>query len=148
MKILVATSGAYNPERDAAHNAFSFPWPEGSEIHVLTVAEVTYPVMMAMGPDPMDVTDLAMPTREEVHSISSSAAFRFRELGFSAEGFAATGDPQTEILDHAREWGADLIVVGWHDRSRLERFLVGSVSEHVVRNAPCSVLVLKQSAEE
>lgn len=143
MKILVATSGGYNPERDSAHRAFSFPWPEGSEIHVLTVAEVAYPVMMAMGPDPVDVTDLEVPSREEVGSISSGAAFRFRELGLKAEGFASTGDPETEILEHARQWGADLIVVGWHDRSRLERLLVGSVSQHVVKNAPCSVLVLK-----
>jgi nucleotide-binding universal stress UspA family protein len=148
MKILVATNGAYDPERDSAHRAFSFPWPEGSEIHVLTVAEVTYPVMVAMGPDPIDVTDIEMPTREEVRSIANGAALRFRELGLLAEGFTATGDPETEILEHAREWGADLIAVGWHDRSRLERLLVGSVSEHVVKNAPCSVLVLKDTRED
>jgi len=143
MKILVATSGGYDPDRDSSHHAFSFPWPEDSEIHVITVAEVAYPVVMAMGPDPIDVSDLEVPSREEVGAISNSAALRFRELGLSAEGFTATGDPETEILEHARSWGADLIVVGWHDRSRLERFLVGSVSEHVVKNAPCSVLVLK-----
>jgi nucleotide-binding universal stress UspA family protein len=145
MKILVATSEAYDPERDFAHTAFSFPWPKGSEIHVVSVAEVTYPVMVAMAPDPVDPTDLQMPTVEEVRPFAKSGAQRFRELGYQAEGFGMKGDPETEIIEHAREWGADLIVVGWHDRSRLERFLVGSVSEHVVKNAPCSVLVLKHS---
>jgi nucleotide-binding universal stress UspA family protein len=57
-----------------------------------------------------------------------------------------TGDPETEILEHAREWGADLIVVGSHDLSRLERFLVGSIAGKVVKHAPCSVLVLKQTS--
>lgn len=145
MKILVATSGTYDPETDSTHSAFSFPWPSGCEIHVLSVAEVTYPVMVGMVPDPIDTSDLEMPSPEEARSIADGAAERFRELGFHAEGFSAKGDPETEILDHARNWGADLIVVGWHERSRLERFLVGSVSEHVVKHAPCSVLILKHA---
>ena len=50
------------------------------------------------------------------------------------------------ILDEAKEWGAELIVVGSHDRSRVERFLMGSIAESVVKHAPCSVLVLKHAA--
>jgi nucleotide-binding universal stress UspA family protein len=54
------------------------------------------------------------------------------------------GDPETAILEHAARWGADLIVVGAHDRSKVERFLMGGgISEAIVKQASCSVLVLK-----
>lgn len=147
MKILVATSGSYDPAVDPSHSVFSFPWPEASEIHVLSVAEVTYPVAVGMVPDAFDITEVQVRTNEEARSTANSAALRFRELGFLSEGISLKGDPETEILEHAKEWGADLIVVGSHDRSRLERFLVGSVSESVVKHSPCSVLVLKHTGD-
>src|SRR5262245_17608012 len=53
------------------------------------------------------------------------------------------GDPATEIVRHARESGIDLIVMGTHGRTGLERLLMGSVAEKVMRDATCSVLVVK-----
>ena len=143
MRILVATSGAYDPERDAQHSAFAFPWPQGSEIHVLTVAEVTYATMAALDPEAIDTASVEIPDANDARAIANTAALRFRELGFQASGYGVKGSPEAEILAHAGEWKADLIVVGWHDLSRIERFLTGSVSEYVVKKAPCSVLVLK-----
>jgi hypothetical protein len=61
---------------------------------------------------------------------------RFRSLGFIAEGLWMKGDPESAILEHAKEWRADLIVVGSHDCSRIERFLIGSIAESVVKHAP------------
>jgi nucleotide-binding universal stress UspA family protein len=53
------------------------------------------------------------------------------------------GDPATEIVRHAAETNMDLIVMGTHGRTGLERLLVGSVAEKVMRDALCSVLVVK-----
>jgi nucleotide-binding universal stress UspA family protein len=53
------------------------------------------------------------------------------------------GDPATEIVRYARDAGIDLIVMGTHGRTGLERLLMGSVAEKVLREAPCSVLVVK-----
>ena len=53
------------------------------------------------------------------------------------------GDPATEIVRYATEGGMDLIVMGTHGRTGLERLLMGSVAEKVMREAPCSVLVVK-----
>jgi nucleotide-binding universal stress UspA family protein len=53
------------------------------------------------------------------------------------------GDPATEIVRHAASAGADLIVMGTHGRTGLERLLLGSVAEKVMREALCSVLVVK-----
>ena len=53
------------------------------------------------------------------------------------------GDPSTEIIDYAKTNGVDLIVMPSHGRKGVSRFLLGSVTERVVRLAPCPVLVLK-----
>lgn len=60
--------------------------------------------------------------------------------------------PQHALTQLASDLNADMIVVGTHGRSGLERFLMGSVAEGVVRSAPCPVLVVRpvgaQSAHE
>jgi nucleotide-binding universal stress UspA family protein len=53
------------------------------------------------------------------------------------------GDPATEIVQYARDTHADLIVMGTHGRTGVERLLMGSVAERVMREAACSVLVVK-----
>jgi nucleotide-binding universal stress UspA family protein len=53
------------------------------------------------------------------------------------------GDPATEIVNYARDAGIDLIAMGTHGRTGLERLLMGSVAEKVMREAACSVLVVK-----
>jgi len=53
------------------------------------------------------------------------------------------GDPADELIRYATDARIDLIVMGTHGRSGLERLLMGSVAEEVLRGAPCSVLVVK-----
>jgi nucleotide-binding universal stress UspA family protein len=57
--------------------------------------------------------------------------------------FLPVGDPAIEIVKAAREWPADLIVVGSHGRQGVSRMLLGSVAEAVTRHAPCPVLVIR-----
>ena len=54
------------------------------------------------------------------------------------------GDVAKTICRVAEEINADVIVVGSHGRTGLERLFLGSVSEHVVRHAPCPVLVVRE----
>ena len=53
------------------------------------------------------------------------------------------GNAPQEILQHAEEHTADLVVIATHGRTGLERFFMGSVAEKVVRRAPCPVFTLK-----
>jgi nucleotide-binding universal stress UspA family protein len=53
------------------------------------------------------------------------------------------GDPKAAIVEAAASWPADLIVMGSHGRTGIDRFLLGSVSESVVHHAPCSVQVVR-----
>ena len=56
--------------------------------------------------------------------------------------FIVEGVPEDEILAIAKKWDADLIVVGTHGRTGLEHFLIGSVSEKVIRHSVKPVLVV------
>jgi nucleotide-binding universal stress UspA family protein len=53
------------------------------------------------------------------------------------------GDAAAEIARYAADANIDLIVMGTHGRTGLERMLLGSVAEQTLRSAPCSVLVVK-----
>jgi nucleotide-binding universal stress UspA family protein len=57
------------------------------------------------------------------------------------------GDPAAMICSVARDLGVDVIVVGSHGKGFLSRVLLGSVSEHVTRHAPCPVLVVRAASE-
>ena len=57
-------------------------------------------------------------------------------------------NPALEIVEYATDIRADLIVIGTHGRTGVSRFLMGSVAEHVVRTAPCPVLVVRPSEHE
>jgi nucleotide-binding universal stress UspA family protein len=58
-------------------------------------------------------------------------------------GHFEVGDPTTEILRFCSEHEADLLVVGTHDHQGLERLLLGSIAETLVRKARCTVLVIR-----
>ena len=53
------------------------------------------------------------------------------------------GDPATEIVQYAKDANIDQIVMGTHGRTGVDRLLMGSVAEKVMRDAPCSVMVVK-----
>jgi len=72
-------------------------------------------------------------------------AFAGRQTAAEVQFFvhARIGKPSDEILALASEVGADLIFVGSHGKTGVERMLLGSVSERVVREAHCPVLVAR-----
>jgi nucleotide-binding universal stress UspA family protein len=55
------------------------------------------------------------------------------------------GDPAESIVEAAISEGADIIVIGSHGRAALGRALIGSVSDQVVRHAPCPVMVVRSA---
>jgi nucleotide-binding universal stress UspA family protein len=78
---------------------------------------------------------------------------RIIAAGFAAHGgpsdvhyfaHARIGKPATEILRLAQEIGADLIIVGSHNHLGVRRWLLGSTSERVVREAACPVIVARE----
>lgn len=58
------------------------------------------------------------------------------------------GDPAKEILDFAKQKDIDLIVMGTHGKTGLEKFLMGSISENVVRHSEKAVLVVRGESSD
>ncbi|EMA33382.1 universal stress protein [Halobiforma nitratireducens] len=58
------------------------------------------------------------------------------------------GDPREVILEYTDENGIDVVVMGTHGRRGIDRLLLGSVTEHVTRNADCSVLVTRADPDD
>ena len=58
--------------------------------------------------------------------------------------FAVVGHPIQKLVEYSKEQSIDLIVMATHGRGGAEHLLLGGTTEKIVRNAPCSVLVLRQ----
>jgi len=80
---------------------------------------------------------------QEAKALVAKAADAIRSAGINVTTSIVQGDPKSAIIDDAKAWGADLIVLGSHGRKGLQRFLLGSVSETVMRHAHCSVEIVR-----
>jgi universal stress protein A len=65
-----------------------------------------------------------------------------------AEAIVLTGVPAEDIVEAAAEMHADIIVIATHGHTGFKHILLGSVTEHVVRRAPCPVLVVREHENE
>ena len=70
-----------------------------------------------------------------------------RALGCKVQTELRTGAPAGEILEAAKEFEADLVVMGSHGYGKLHRLLLGSVADRVISMASCPVLTVKAAAE-
>lgn len=70
-----------------------------------------------------------------------------RAMGADATFLVWEGEPGEAIVSAAEAEGVDMIVVGSHGRGPVGRFLVGSVSDFIVRHASCPVLVVRSEPE-
>ncbi len=66
-----------------------------------------------------------------------------KAAGVNVETRVAIGNVADQIIQHATEVNADLIVMGHRGKSLIQRWLLGSVSKRVISYAPCSVLVVR-----
>lgn len=70
------------------------------------------------------------------------------EAGFQVRTRLLTGDPGPALIACAREENPDLVAMGTHGRSGLQRLILGSVTEHVLTCSPCPVLVTRSEESE
>lgn len=110
------------------------------------VAAVAPATPLGAGIGPMGAGVGALGT-QEVMEAQEEAGRRFLDRARAAIGrgevLQRDGAPAPAILATAREWAADLIVIGTHGRSGLGRLALGSVAEGVLREAHCPVLTVR-----
>jgi nucleotide-binding universal stress UspA family protein len=88
--------------------------------------------------------ELRQSITQEAQTLVDRMLAAVRQAGFTVDAVVRQGDPRREIVEEAKAWKPDLIVVGSHGRTGISRWLLGSVAEYVVRHAPCSVEVARE----
>jgi nucleotide-binding universal stress UspA family protein len=147
MKILLAIDGSDCSQAATQAVIAQFPH-ERAEVRVLHADDWPnrLPTSLAFAEGPAaasDILDVRDERRRLGEELVSRAGQQLQAAGFQTSTTVREGDPRHAILDVAAEWEADLIVLGSHGRKGLDRFLLGSVSESVVRHAPCSVEIVR-----
>ena len=145
-KILIATDGSKHSERAAKF---------GIDLAALTGGKVTAIYVIDQGKMIAPVGEISFNIADEViegiraalQSESKAAIKHVEDLAKQAnvpfEGRVAEGNPTDEILKVAAEAPMDVIVIGSIGKTGLEKFLMGSVAEKVVRNSSVPVIVVR-----
>ncbi|HEX7156335.1 MAG TPA: universal stress protein [Burkholderiaceae bacterium] len=146
-RILVAVDTS-STARKALDEAIALAGILGAQLCVLHVADEASLVQHGMGLGSYLDVDRA---RTEIRSFGSQllaeAVARAGAAGCQAEQrlIESTRPRVAPVIDEAaREWKADLVVVGAHGRRGFERMLVGSVAEHLTRIASTSLLIIRE----
>ena len=109
----------------------------GAKLEVMSVARP---------PEPPEMVETeALLENAQAHFEQAFAALKTRAeaAGLHPEFTVLVGSPADQIIHHAHETGADLIVLGHRGKSRIARWLLGSISKRVVSYADCAVLIVR-----
>jgi nucleotide-binding universal stress UspA family protein len=142
MKILLAVDGSPFGE-EAAREVARRPWPEGSEVRVISAAQPGY---APTGLPAHYLDDLVKEADEKAQAAIDAALKIVGERAgppLKVSSAKEQGAPVRVILKGAEEWGADLIVLGSHGYGFWDRLLLGSVSQAVAAHAKCSVEIVR-----
>ncbi|HUK91387.1 MAG TPA: universal stress protein, partial [Blastocatellia bacterium] len=145
LKILLATDGSVCSRR-AAKSIAKRPWPRGTEVKVLAVAEPVSATPYSWYAGVQVVDRLQAELRKGAEEDVEWAAGILSTAGLTAMKKVVLGNPKASIVDEAKKWESDLVVVGSHGRQGLDRFLIGSVAEAVALHSHCSVEVIKDKS--
>lgn len=143
MNILTASDGS--PYGEAAVRSIAErPWPEGSVIRVISVAEPSASLEAQF----YDHDELWATLSEEIQASTKKAVHDALHIltsaGLKAAGEVVIGSSKDAIVEEAIDWNADLIVLGTSDKHGFQRIFAGSTSDFVAIHAPCSVEVIRR----
>jgi nucleotide-binding universal stress UspA family protein len=146
-RILVPTDFSKH-SRNALAYATAFAEKFGAELYLLHVVQdlaLFIPEAVSVAPP------IAPPVDQLTAAVREALDREVRDNGlgrFTVHPEVREGTPFYEIIRFAREEGIDLIIMGTHGRGGLAHVLLGSVTEKVVRKAPCPVLTVRHPEHE
>ncbi len=143
-RILVPVDFSEN-SRKAITYATAFARQFGATLIFLHVIQVNY----AYGEfGAIDFTALERDMRTGAEKELANVVAATQESGLKAESLVREGSPAKVVADVAIEKAADLVVISTHGYTGLKHVLMGSIAEHVVRYAPCPVLVVRLQEQD
>jgi nucleotide-binding universal stress UspA family protein len=142
MKILLATDGSES-SLQAAQSIAERPWPAGSEVKVVSVVHLVLSAIESWPGAPEIISRFKKEGTAQAEEAVAAAEKIISEAELQTTGATLTGSPKACIVDEAKEWGANLVVVGSHGRRGVTKLFMGGVSEAVAMHAHCSVDVIR-----
>jgi nucleotide-binding universal stress UspA family protein len=149
LRLLLGIDGS--PDAAAAvQTVAARQWPVGSAVRLVTALDARMCTALAFMRLPEETGAVAQDTEASVGMAQTldAMAAPLRTQGLTVSSVVKEGDPKHVLLDEAEQWEADSLFVGARGLSRVERFLLGSVSAAVAARAPCSVEVIRRAARQ
>jgi nucleotide-binding universal stress UspA family protein len=143
MKVLLTIDGS-RYSADTIEAISSRPWPAGTTIRVLSAVEVDDVVSGNLGLD-QTLESERQKMVKNAEELATWVASSLRGRGLAVDMVVPMGDPREVIVNEAKNWGAELIVMGAYGHSGVKKWLLGRVAESVVSHAPCSVEVVRKT---
>lgn len=147
MKILVSVDHSEHAQ-EVIRFVKSVDWPKKSEIYLLHVIEMkdAASIMPSGGPSSWDRV-IAQARGQLITGarlfLEQTKKDMLKERPLNIKPIVVEGLPGAEILQAVKDYQIDLIVVGTRGLSKVKRFLLGSTSDWVIREASCSVLLVR-----
>ncbi|WP_115865019.1 universal stress protein [Halorussus litoreus] len=139
--ILVPSDGSRGADR-AFEQALDLADTYDAQLHLLHVIDVSGDAGEFR---PVTVVE---ELRERGEELTGDLAERAADVGVEARSDVIRGLPHRTILDYVDDHDVDLVVMGTHGRTGLQRYVLGSVAEKVVRLSDAPVLTVRASEEE
>lgn len=148
MRVVIALKPQVDPGW-VTESVRSFPWADPLDVVLVSALDISEPPLTSPGPAARRLYDGALAAlrrdaREGADAVVEAVRPALRPRAASVAVRIVAGRPALTILHSARSWNADLILVGGSGRGAIGRALMGSVSDDVVRAAPCPVLVARR----
>jgi nucleotide-binding universal stress UspA family protein len=149
--ILVPLDGSALAETALTHAQALAP-KLGATLLLLRVANVSATIMAATGPDtgmvaPELVDEVIEDEEGDAKAYLERVSQRLKDAGCQVSWQLVEGSPAQVIIETARKNGCDLIAMATHGRSGLERAVLGSVADAVVRESHLPVLLIRPAAK-
>lgn len=142
-RVLVPTDGSGETRRAIDH-AISLAAIHEATIHAIYVLDTSRYASISVETTWEGVSEML---RQEGESAVETVVDRAESEGVPVETVQRSGSPSREIVRYAEEESCDLIVMGTHGRGGLDRLLLGSVAERVVRSSSVPVLTVRVGEE-
>ncbi|MFK5604880.1 universal stress protein [Haloferax volcanii] len=139
--ILIPYDGSEGAAEVLHHASELAHWADAT-IHVLYVADTTRDSVTVIEDQTVDVLE------QEGEDVAEEAAKTLETLGVSYDTDVIQGNPALTIVEYAERYGQDLVVMPTHGREGVSRYLIGSVSEEVVRLSSVPVLTVRMQPDE
>lgn len=143
MGLVVLAMDGSKYSRAAAEFLRAHLLPDVARLSVVSVVPPVVTDLAARVLPAAQLEALTKPEEDRARELMAAVRESFLKEGCAVTAEVLTGHPSHAIMSHAEKQRAELVVVGSRGLTGPDRLLLGSVSESVVKHAPCSVLVVR-----